>query len=87
MRLPRFISAFLLALAVFMAAEWLMLARNLSPGHPRSFYVVHGVLIGVNLVLAIAVGAIGWRGWRGPRDGSRPVPAGERTAEGDQPHD
>lgn len=84
MRLPRFISAFLLGLAVFMAAEWLMLARNLSPGHPRSFYVVHGVLIAVNLVLAVALGAIGWRGWRGA---ARTRDGGERTAEGDEPHD
>jgi hypothetical protein len=67
MRLSRFASWFLLVLAVFMVLEWLILATNLAPGHPRSFYVVHGVLIVVNVALAIAVGAIGWRGLRGTR--------------------
>lgn len=67
MRQPRFISVFLLALAVFMAVEWSMLAWNLGPGRPRAFYVVHGILIAVNLVLAACVGAIGWRGLRAAR--------------------
>lgn len=58
-------SVFMLGLAVFMIFEWLMLAKNLGSGPTRStaFYVVHGILIVVNIILAIVLAAIGWRGW------------------------
>jgi hypothetical protein len=41
------------------------LGFNLADGHPTSFYVVHGILIAVNIVLAVILGIIGWRGLRG----------------------
>ena len=52
-----------------MIFEWLMLAKNLGSGPPRStaFYVVHGILVVVNVILAIALGAIGWRSWAASR--------------------
>ena len=54
-----------------MIFEWLMLAKNLGSGPPRptAFYVVHGILVGVNIVLAIVLGAIGWRAWSSSRRG------------------
>lgn len=64
MRMSRKVAVFLVALAVFMIVEWTMLAFNLGPGRPTAFYVVHGVLIGVNLVLAFVLGVIGLRGLR-----------------------
>ncbi|GII75558.1 hypothetical protein Sru01_05400 [Sphaerisporangium rufum] len=63
--MTRRVAAFLLVLAAFMAVEWVNLAVNLADGHPTAFYVVHGVLVGVNLLLALALGIVGWRGWRG----------------------
>jgi hypothetical protein len=48
-----------------MIFEWLMLAKNLGsgPARPTAFYVVHGILVAVNVVLAIVLGIIGWRAW------------------------
>jgi hypothetical protein len=48
-----------------MIFEWLMLAKNLGsgPGRPTAYYVVHGILVCVNIVLAIVLGAIGRRAW------------------------
>jgi hypothetical protein len=48
-----------------MIFEWLMLAKNLGSGPARStaFYVVHGILVAVNVVLAVVLGVIGWRAW------------------------
>jgi hypothetical protein len=63
--MTRRVSGFLLAVAAFMIFEWINLGFNLADGHPTAFYVVHGVLIAVNLLLAIVLGAVGLRGWRG----------------------
>ncbi|MFD1542311.1 SCO4848 family membrane protein [Nonomuraea guangzhouensis] len=66
--MSRKIAGFLILLGVFMVFEWVNLGFNLQDGHPTSFYVVHGILIGVNLILAIVLGVIGWKGLRGARD-------------------
>ncbi|MFC4057907.1 SCO4848 family membrane protein [Planomonospora corallina] len=63
--MSRKIAGFLLALAAFMIFEWINLGFNLADGHKASFYVVHGILIAVNLVLGIVLGVIGLRGLRG----------------------
>ena len=62
-------SGFVLGLAVFMIVEWLMLAKNLGsgPARPTAFYVVHGILAAVNIVLAVVLGVIGWRAWSSSR--------------------
>ncbi|GAA3841341.1 hypothetical protein GCM10022226_74770 [Sphaerisporangium flaviroseum] len=65
--MTRRVSGFLLVLAAFMVFEWINLGFNLADGHPTGFYVVHGILIAVNLILALVVGAIGWRAWRAGR--------------------
>ncbi|WP_285773369.1 SCO4848 family membrane protein [Microtetraspora sp. NBRC 13810] len=65
MQMSRRIAGFLLALAAFMVFEWINLGFNLADGHETSFYVVHGILIAVNILLALALAVIGWRGWRG----------------------
>jgi hypothetical protein len=62
MQISRKIAGFLVALAAFMIFEWISLGFNLADGHPTAFYVVHGILIAVNLVLAIVLGVIGLRG-------------------------
>ncbi|OUC91033.1 SCO4848 family membrane protein [Streptosporangium minutum] len=62
MQMSRKIAGFLVALAAFMIFEWISLGFNLADGHPTAFYVVHGILIAVNLVLAIVLGVIGLRG-------------------------
>lgn len=62
MQMSRKIAGFLVALAAFMIFEWISLGFNLADGHPTAFYVVHGVLIAVNLVLAVVLGVIGLRG-------------------------
>ncbi|MEV4115760.1 hypothetical protein [Nonomuraea sp. NPDC049695] len=62
--MSRKIAAFLIILGVFMIFEWVNLGFNLADGHPTSFYVVHGILIAVNIVLAVVLGIIGWRGLR-----------------------
>jgi hypothetical protein len=64
MRMSRKVAVFLLGLAAFMIVQWVMLAFNMQPGRPTAFYVVHGTLIVVNLVLAVVLGVIGWRGLR-----------------------
>ncbi|MDH2423917.1 hypothetical protein [Sphaerisporangium sp. TRM90804] len=69
--MTRRVAGFLLALAAFMVFEWINLGYNLADGHPTSFYVVHGILIGVNLVLALLVGGLGWRAWRAARRADR----------------
>lgn len=58
---------FLLALAAFMAFEWIMLAKNLGSGPRRAtaFYVVHYILAAVNVVLAAILAGIGWKSWKG----------------------
>ncbi|MFI7056023.1 SCO4848 family membrane protein [Streptosporangium canum] len=60
--MSRKIAGFLVALAAFMIFEWISLGFNLADGHPTAFYVVHGILIAVNLVLAVVLGMIGLRG-------------------------
>ncbi|MGW3362797.1 SCO4848 family membrane protein [Streptosporangium canum] len=62
MQMSRKIAGFLVALAAFMIFEWISLGFNLADGHPTAFYVVHGILIAVNLVLAVVLGMIGLRG-------------------------
>jgi hypothetical protein len=71
MNISRHASGFVLGLAAFMIFEWLMLAKNLGsgPARPTAFYVVHGILVGVNVVLAVILGAIGWRAWTFSRRG------------------
>lgn len=64
MQMSRRVAAFLLALAAFMVFEWINLAFNLADGHDTAFYVVHGILIVVNVVLGLVLGVIGWRGLR-----------------------
>jgi hypothetical protein len=65
MNISRRASGFVLGLAAFMIFEWLMLAKNLGsgPARPTAFYVVHGILVCVNIVLAIVLGVIGLRAW------------------------
>ncbi|MEV7908238.1 SCO4848 family membrane protein [Streptomyces anulatus] len=62
MQMSRKIAGFLVGVAVFMIFEWINLGFNLADGHPTAFYVVHGILIGVNIVLAVVLGVIGLRG-------------------------
>ncbi len=52
-----------------MIFEWLMLAKNLGsgPSRPTAFYVVHGILVVVNVALAVILGVIGWRAWSAER--------------------
>ncbi|MFI6391895.1 SCO4848 family membrane protein [Nonomuraea sp. NPDC050547] len=69
--MSRKIAGFLVALGAFMIFEWINLGFNLADGHKTSFYVVHGILIAVNLVLAVTVGIIGWKGLKSSR---RPKP-------------
>ncbi|MER6003128.1 SCO4848 family membrane protein [Nonomuraea sp. NPDC051941] len=66
--MSRKIAGFLIILGAFMIFEWVNLGFNLADGHPTSFYVVHGILIAVNIILAIVLGIIGWRGLRGSRE-------------------
>ncbi|WP_405088693.1 SCO4848 family membrane protein [Microbispora sp. NBC_01389] len=67
--MTRRVSAFLVTLAAFMIFEWINLGFNLADGHRTSFYVVHGVLIAVNILLALTLAAVGVRGWmRGRAD-------------------
>ncbi|WP_326635816.1 hypothetical protein OG884_22380 [Streptosporangium sp. NBC_01755] len=68
--MSRKIAAFLIGLAAFMIFEWINLGFNLADGHPTAFYVVHGILIAVNIVLAIVLGVIGLRGWSQGKQGS-----------------
>lgn len=65
MVLSRRISAALLGVAGFLVLSWANFARNLTTSdtdHPRGYYVAHGALIVVNLVIA---GWLAWLGWRG----------------------
>ncbi|NJP24235.1 hypothetical protein FLW53_08500 [Microbispora sp. SCL1-1] len=63
MDMTRRVSIFLVALGVFTIFEWINLGFNLADGHETSFYVIHGVLIAVNIILGLALGAVGVRGW------------------------
>ncbi|MFI6501361.1 SCO4848 family membrane protein [Nonomuraea typhae] len=65
--MSRKISGFLVAVGAFMIFEWVNLGFNLADGHSTGFYVVHGILIAVNLVLAVVLAVIGWKGLRGKR--------------------
>ncbi|MFI6918502.1 SCO4848 family membrane protein [Nonomuraea spiralis] len=58
------IAGFLVILGVFMIVEWINLGFNLADGHPTGFYVVHGILVGVNVILGAVLAVIGWRGLR-----------------------
>ena len=62
--MSRRVSIFLYALAAFMVAEWSMLAFNLGEGRPTSFYVIHGILIGVNILLAVVLAVVTLRSRR-----------------------
>jgi hypothetical protein len=62
--MSRRVSGFLLALAAFMVFEWINLGFNLADGHPTSFYVVHGILIAVNLILALVLAVVVIRSWK-----------------------
>lgn len=72
-------AAFLIGLAAFMIIEWINLGFNLQDGHETSFYVVHGILIVVNVILGAILGVIGLGAWRATRDTGRRAPADERT--------
>ncbi|WP_043621128.1 SCO4848 family membrane protein [Nonomuraea candida] len=61
--MSRKIAGFLIILGAFMIFEWVNLGFNLADGHPTSFYVVHGILIVVNVILGVVLGVIGWRGF------------------------
>lgn len=61
------VSVFVTAVGLFMVIEWVNLAFNLADGHDTAFYIVHGVLIAVNVVLGAALAVLGWRTWRGGR--------------------
>ena len=62
--MSRKLAGFLILVGAFMIFEWVNLGFNLADGHTTGFYVVHGILIAVNIVLAIVLGIIGWRGLR-----------------------
>ncbi|MEV7005658.1 hypothetical protein [Streptosporangium sp. NPDC051022] len=62
MQMSRKIAGLLVGVAVFMIFEWINLGFNLADGHPTAFYVVHGILIGVNIIVAIVLGVLGLRG-------------------------
>ncbi|MFF4773056.1 SCO4848 family membrane protein [Microtetraspora fusca] len=62
--MSRRVSGFLLALAAFMVFEWINLGFNLADGHPTSFYVVHGILIAVNIILALVLAVVVFRSWK-----------------------
>lgn len=62
MQMSRKIAGFLVGVAAFMIFEWINLGFNLADGHPTAFYVVHGILIAVNIVIAIVLGVIGLHG-------------------------
>jgi len=72
-------AAFLIGLAAFMIIEWINLGFNLQDGHATSFYVVHGILIVVNVILGAVLGVVGLRAWRAAKGGDRRADAGERT--------
>lgn len=61
--MTRRVSGFLIVLAAFMIFEWINLGFNLADDHPTAFYVVHGILIAVNILLAIVLASIGVRAW------------------------
>ncbi|MFD1931517.1 SCO4848 family membrane protein [Nonomuraea mangrovi] len=63
--MSRKIAGFLIIIGAFMVFEWINLGFNLADGHPTGFYVVHGILIAVNVVLGVVLALIGWRGYRG----------------------
>lgn len=65
--MSRKIAGFLIALGVFMVFEWINLGFNLADGHATGFYVVHGILIAVNIILAAVLMVIGVRGLRRAR--------------------
>ncbi|GGP17376.1 hypothetical protein LDL08_42590 [Nonomuraea glycinis] len=65
--MSRKIAGFLIALGVFMVFEWINLGFNLADGHATGFYVVHGILIAVNIILAAVLVIIGVRGLRRAR--------------------
>jgi hypothetical protein len=64
MVMSRKIAAFLVALGAFMIFEWINLGFNLADGHPTAFYVVHGILIAVNIVLGLVLMFLGIRALR-----------------------
>ncbi len=81
MQMSRKIAGFLVALAAFMIVEWINLGFNLQDGHPTAFYVVHGVLIAVNVVLGLVLGSVGLRGLGGLR-GLRGLRGGVERSQG-----
>lgn len=62
MSMSRKIAGFLIVIGAFMVFEWINLGFNLADGHSTGFYMVHGILIAVNVVLGVALALIGWRG-------------------------
>lgn len=69
-RITKKISALLLGVAGWNAVTYAVFIRNLAKteGRPTGFYVAHTVLIIVNLVIAGALGTIGWKALRAERN-------------------
>ena len=75
----RRIAVFLLASSGFTVVCWVTFIRNLARdhGHPTAFYVVHAVLIVLNLAMAAGLAVVGRRMWQ--QTGNR-LPAGPAGA-------
>lgn len=85
MTVSRRVAGFLLAVAAWNVYIWLAFARNLGgdEGRPTEFYVVHALLIVVNLMIAAALGVLGWRLWRAaPRRSAAKAHAGTAAEAG-----
>ncbi|NBE92818.1 hypothetical protein FE391_06445 [Nonomuraea sp. KC401] len=80
MGMSRKIAGFLIILGGFMIFEWVNLWFNLADGHPTGFYVVHGILVVVNIVLAVILVVIGVRGLRGGTGAAAPVTGRSKDA-------
>lgn len=67
MLLSRRVSLALIAIALFQYFAWANFAINLADAEDKktSYYVVHGVLIAANVVIATFIGYLGTRGLKG----------------------
>lgn len=67
MRLERRHAVLLLAVAVWNVVTYAQFTRALlatEEDRSTGYFVAHGALIVVNLVIAVVLGALGWRAWR-----------------------
>jgi hypothetical protein len=69
MTVSRRVAWVLLAVALWTGFIWVTFIRNLAKDHgrPTGFYVAHGVLIVVDLAIAVALGVIAVRALRATR--------------------